>query len=260
MKKNLIICVLLATLISLTACGEITKDQEEKWNNAIIKLEELEKTLDEKVKETTNYYNSIDDDFRNEMTKIDFSLYKVEKEEFLIPEKDKEFDNSYDKLNNRIVKINKTISEVPTIEKIKEEEQKIIKEHEKQKIDEEQRKEEQRQKELKQVEKNKPTQKENTPEQATQNENPKQQNNTSGGFTIGAQEKLIYTRYAESGAIITSPATSESAVYRYKKKCEACGYVDGGGTTTSSGTNTSFTCPECKNRQKIKIVQKSSYQ
>ncbi|MDP4132728.1 MAG: ankyrin repeat domain-containing protein [Bacillota bacterium] len=70
------------------------------------------------------------------------------------------------------------------------------------------------------------------------------------------EKTWTYTRWAEQGAVITKN-DPKSAVFSYKKKCDACGNVENGSTTTgSSGVNSSFTCTKCKNKQKIVIKSK----
>ena len=58
---------------------------------------------------------------------------------------------------------------------------------------------------------------------------------------------------AVSGCIITK---EEGTQMTYQKKCDSCGYVLPGTTTTAStlGTyNSSFRCPKCGKNQKIVI-------
>lgn len=45
---------------------------------------------------------------------------------------------------------------------------------------------------------------------------------------------------------------------KYKRKCEKCGWIDGSTVSSSSPsknskTNSTFSCPKCKNNQRIEI-------
>lgn len=58
---------------------------------------------------------------------------------------------------------------------------------------------------------------------------------------------------ALSGAVIVSVSP-----FKYKKKCEYCGYLDGGVTMSAkpskfSTMNASFVCPKCRKTVKIAI-------
>jgi len=61
---------------------------------------------------------------------------------------------------------------------------------------------------------------------------------------------------ALSGCVIVKQDPNGTRV-TYKKKCEQCGWLDGGSTsTTVSGTSilrTGFTCPKCRVRREIRI-------
>ena len=68
------------------------------------------------------------------------------------------------------------------------------------------------------------------------------------------QRETVYNHVALQGAVIVEQ--DGRPYFKYKKKCELCGYVSGGstGTSASSGKlNSSFRCPECGNQQKIQI-------
>lgn len=67
-------------------------------------------------------------------------------------------------------------------------------------------------------------------------------------------KETFYNHVALQGAVIIEQ--DGRPYFKYKKKCELCGYVSGGstGTSASSGKlNSSFRCPECGNQQKIQI-------
>lgn len=60
---------------------------------------------------------------------------------------------------------------------------------------------------------------------------------------------------AISGAVIIEQKGSQM---KYKKKCEKCGWVDnstnfGGAPSKNSTLTSSFTCPKCRNNQKLAI-------
>ena len=68
------------------------------------------------------------------------------------------------------------------------------------------------------------------------------------------RKETIYNHVALQGAVIVEQ--DGKPYFKYKKKCELCGYISGGstGTSASSGKlNSSFRCPECGNNQKIQI-------
>ena len=68
------------------------------------------------------------------------------------------------------------------------------------------------------------------------------------------RKESIYNHVALQGAVIVEQ--DGKPYFKYKKKCELCGYISGGstGTSASSGKlNTSFRCPDCGNQQKIQI-------
>ena len=67
-------------------------------------------------------------------------------------------------------------------------------------------------------------------------------------------KETFYNHVALQGAVIVEQ--DGKPYFKYKKKCELCGYISGGstGTSASSGKlNTSFRCPDCGNQQKIQI-------
>ena len=266
MKKFLILCAVIVTIFSLTACGEITSEQEEKWQKTSLELEQLEKTLGEKVKVVSEYYDSIDNEIKKEMSPIDFTLYAVESDEILKPEKEEEFDVSYNKLQIEIEKFNEIINSVPTIEKIKEEEDVIIKRHEEIRKQEEQKKIQEREKmneihvhEINDTNSISPNQEINDTNSISSNQEINDANSISSSQEI-SEKKKIYTRYAEMGAVITDSTVSESKSYHYKRKCDSCGFMP---TITYSGTSSlssSFTCQKCKTVQKIKIKQEMTLQ
>ena len=68
------------------------------------------------------------------------------------------------------------------------------------------------------------------------------------------RKETIYNHVALQGAVIVEQ--DGKPYFKYKKKCELCGYISGGstGTSASSGKlNSSFRCPDCGNNQKIQI-------
>jgi len=67
-------------------------------------------------------------------------------------------------------------------------------------------------------------------------------------------KETFYNHVALQGAVIIEQ--DGRPYFKYKKKCELCGYVSGGstGTSASSGKlNSTFRCPDCGNQQKIQI-------
>ncbi|MEE1136981.1 MAG: hypothetical protein U0M02_00680 [Acutalibacteraceae bacterium] len=68
------------------------------------------------------------------------------------------------------------------------------------------------------------------------------------------RKESFYNHVALQGAVIIEQ--DGRPYFKYKKKCELCGYISGGstGTSASSGKlNSSFRCPDCGNQQKIQI-------
>ena len=68
------------------------------------------------------------------------------------------------------------------------------------------------------------------------------------------RRETIYNHIALQGAVVVEQ--DGRPYFKYKKKCELCGYISGGstGTSASSGKlNSSFRCPDCGNQQKIQI-------
>ena len=68
------------------------------------------------------------------------------------------------------------------------------------------------------------------------------------------RKETIYNHVALQGAVIVEQ--DGKPYFKYKKKCELCGYIAGGNTgiSASSGKlNSSFRCPDCGNQQKIQI-------
>ncbi len=57
---------------------------------------------------------------------------------------------------------------------------------------------------------------------------------------------------AISGAVILG---EQGSIVKYKNKCEQCGHVAPGSTSTaiSNNLNTSFKCFKCGNMQKVRI-------
>jgi hypothetical protein len=60
---------------------------------------------------------------------------------------------------------------------------------------------------------------------------------------------------ALTGAVIIE---QRGSMMNYRKKCEYCGYVEGGGTTTcapSSGNilTSSFHCQKCQTRNEVRV-------
>ena len=67
-------------------------------------------------------------------------------------------------------------------------------------------------------------------------------------------KETIYNHVALQGAVIVEQ--DGKPYFKYKKKCELCGYIAGGNTgvsATSGKINSSFRCPDCGNQQKIQI-------
>ena len=68
------------------------------------------------------------------------------------------------------------------------------------------------------------------------------------------RRETVYNHVALQGAVVIEQ--DGRPYFKYKKKCELCGYISGGstGTSASSGKlNSSFHCPDCGNQQKIQI-------
>lgn len=68
------------------------------------------------------------------------------------------------------------------------------------------------------------------------------------------RKETIYNHIALQGAVIVEQ--DGKPYFKYKKKCELCGYIAGGNTgisATSGKINSSFRCPDCGNQQKIQI-------
>ena len=68
------------------------------------------------------------------------------------------------------------------------------------------------------------------------------------------RKETIYNHVALQGAVIVEQ--DGKPYFKYKKKCELCGYIAGGNTgisATSGKINSSFRCPDCGNQQKIQI-------
>lgn len=71
---------------------------------------------------------------------------------------------------------------------------------------------------------------------------------------LETHKETFYNHVALQGAVIIEQ--DGRPYFKYKKKCELCGYISGGstGTSASSGKlNSSFRCPDCGNQQKIQI-------
>lgn len=67
-------------------------------------------------------------------------------------------------------------------------------------------------------------------------------------------KETVYNHVALQGAVIVEQNGKMN--FKYKKKCEICGYVSSGtsGLTTAGGRyNSNFQCPDCGNNQKIQI-------
>ena len=68
------------------------------------------------------------------------------------------------------------------------------------------------------------------------------------------RKETIYNHVALQGAVIVEQ--DGEPYFKYKKKCELCGYIAGGNTgisATSGKINSSFHSPDCGNNQKIQI-------
>lgn len=60
---------------------------------------------------------------------------------------------------------------------------------------------------------------------------------------------------ALTGAVIVE---DRGGLTNYRKKCEVCGYIEGGGTTTSPPSRgsisvSSFHCQKCRSRNEVRI-------
>ncbi len=68
------------------------------------------------------------------------------------------------------------------------------------------------------------------------------------------RREIIYNHVALQGAVVVEQ--DGKPYFKYKKKCELCGYIAGGNigiSATSGKINSSFRCPDCGNQQKIQI-------
>lgn len=68
------------------------------------------------------------------------------------------------------------------------------------------------------------------------------------------RKETIYNHIALQGAVVVEQ--DGKPYFKYKKKCELCGYIASGNTgisATSGKINSSFRCPDCGNQQKIQI-------
>ena len=68
------------------------------------------------------------------------------------------------------------------------------------------------------------------------------------------RRETIYNHVALQGAMVVEQ--DGKPYFKYKKKCELCGYIAGSNTgisATSGKINSSFRCPDCGNQQKIQI-------
>lgn len=110
-------------------------------------------------------------------------------------------------------------------------------------------------------------QSENMINNSSNNEKDKVKNNTqkqqqSTTNKTQTTKKAKYSHVAIQGCIITE-SNPNSSSFTYKKKCESCGNVEPGTTSTSasSGTlNSSFMCFKCKKTQKIQIESSVYYE
>jgi len=67
---------------------------------------------------------------------------------------------------------------------------------------------------------------------------------------------------ALKGAVIIE---QQGTRMKYKRKCEKCGWVDNSTISTSvpsknSKSTTSFSCPKCRNNQKVEIQGQNFFQ
>ena len=77
------------------------------------------------------------------------------------------------------------------------------------------------------------------------------ENNITGNSS--SMESPTYKPVAVSGCIILE---QDGRMFKYQKKCESCGNVLPGATSTSVGvgeSHSSFFCSKCKNTQKVII-------
>lgn len=256
MKKRGILISLIFIVSLLTACGGLKTEQKVQWQEAINQIELLKSTLEDNIAETKAYYDSINNNVKERMNKIDFSSFVIDEEwnDISMPEKEKEFDASYDLLQQQILKLNSVIDSIPTIEFIKEQEVEVEKQIEVEKL----KAEEEEKKRLEEIKKREEQKKAQQSQEAyTQKIN--ETNNSPLNQETNIRKK-IYTRYAEMGAVITSAGTSESKIYKFKRKCDSCGFVPSSNYSGSASLSTSFTCTKCKNLQRVKITQEMTLQ
>lgn len=256
MKNKCTFIILIFAVTLLTACGGLKTEQKAQWQEAISQIELLKNTLTENVSETKAYYDSINDEVKERMNKINFSSFVINEEwnDVSMPEKAKEFSTSYDILQQRILELQRAIDNVPTIELIKEQQDEVIKQIEAEKLKAEEEEKKRLAEIKKQEEQKKAQQGVGTYTQET---------NETKNISLNQEadiRKKIYTRYAEMGAVITSAGTSESKIYKYKRKCDSCGFVPSNNYSGSSSLHTSFTCTKCKNLQRVKITQEMTLQ
>ena len=98
------------------------------------------------------------------------------------------------------------------------------------------------------------------------NSNSQENNSISGSYNSNSsnnnEKKKQYIHVALQGCVITE-SNSDTGSCTYRKKCESCGNLQPGTTSTylTSGTmNSSFYCPKCKQTQKIQIETTLSYE
>ena len=128
--------LVVVMLFVMTACSGLKTEQKAQWQEAISQIELLKNTLTENVAETKAYYDSINNNVKERMNKIDFSSFVINEEwnDISMPEKEKEFDAAYDILQQRILKLNTLIDSVPKIEFIKEKQEEVEKQIEAEKL------------------------------------------------------------------------------------------------------------------------------
>lgn len=124
-KFNVIIGILLISIMTLTACGvetSVTSEQERKWEETVSQIETQKEILAEKVNVVKEYYNSLDADVKAKIPMPGFDVPN----DINMPQKAKDFEESYESLQNNLEKIKDTITAVPSKESFEEQVKEIM--------------------------------------------------------------------------------------------------------------------------------------
>lgn len=258
MKNKCIFIILIFAVTLLTACGGLKTEQKAQWQEAISQIELLKNTLTENVAESKAYYDSINDEVKERMNKIDFSSFVIDEDwnDISMPEQEKEFSASYDILQQRILKLNNVIGSVPTIELIREQQDEVVKQ-----IEDEKLKAEEEKKRLEEINKTIAKEQRSTTYDSIEND----QESTAVSTT-----RKEYTHSALEGCVIVE-SDRTTGHYAYQTKCPTCGKVNNSViriyNSAGSGRNSSDVCRNSKCSQfgksftvKIKITSKTFWE